>query len=419
MYQLKNKIALLVALMLLLSASHAQQTGATKKANLELVKLATFDGLTYFIDTDTKDTVVYDVSYMTVHQEHAYLTSKDAMAEIYAYCMFSNTNCAFYGQKYIADLVYTKVQKDIYNGTAWVLSPPKNEWVITTLNRNPEAIVPAIVYADIKDPLDEDESVTLVMLVMGNTSYRVDTVTEKEAKFTQWAGLGVCDLRMENKFGYKDADKRYYLLEKKYNSDVYTDYYQLTIKKYNGDAIEYIKTVKFDMKGNELKDRFDLNSNLAATLKFVNNKLTEANGHQVGTIAKTISVVNSFSIKDNKITYIRKWGNKPGNKNCSESTYETLFTDTYVFPIADIDDVQYGENKEGNATGFFRIYLKEESCKKYESYYECEKNDKGIYEWNRIDQGSKMIKSLIVYFMRGEENSFENIKKAIFHLKDL
>jgi len=424
----------LLPLLLFSLQVQAQKPGDTRKATLEFTKMETMKGTFWFLDVDTKDTVEYNILNMEKHNEAEYVPVKEMLSQLFAICGYSNNDCDFYGQRFTADMVYKTVEKDkIWNGTDWVLPPAKNEWIITSLDRDPTYVKPAIVYVYIPNPEDADTPMRAVYFFIGDTYIALDTVKSEKTKFQRLIGAYLCDLRTTDE--YKDdvklfngdgvqqvhlnfSDKRYYQVSKEYNSDTYTNYYKLTVSKYREWGLVSKRIRLFDLKGKEMKTALAGDALRDATIRYINDKLGLANGLQVGSVDKTISVVNNFVFKDNNILYTRDWGQNPGNKKCSESKYETLYHDFYKFPISDIDRITDDTDEPGNVVSYFRIYLKTESGLKLESYQSCEEKGSG-YSWEQSDTDKKMLQSLIVYYLKTGPDSFINIKNAILRLKEL
>jgi len=405
----------------------AQKIGDIKEVKLDLTSAKAFEGLASFINTETKEKIVYDVIYMTNYRSEDYEKSKRTLNELFSFCMYEKNDCDFYGQQYNATLLFTSVQKDsLTEDKKWVKSSKINTWVITNLQRNLAEVRPALVYVSPMNLEDETPSDTYMYLVAGGNYFIIDTITHAETKFTKWIGKNLlCDFEAKYEYSFQGqygkisvSDRRTYQLSKEYNLDTQTVWYKLLVQKYNKGVLVYRRTFRYDKMGKEIYDNFNTTSTKEQTLRYLNDKLGEIKGLKIGTEDNLVHEGNKFSFDSKGMLLKVTLGQNPGHKFCPPNEYETIFSNEYNFYPAEIETVKEGGTEEGRATGYFRIYFKTESCRKYEKYVSCEKKENG-YKWEQSDTEKTLLKSMIVYFVRTEPGQFQQIKKAILHLRDL
>lgn len=257
-----KKISMLLSIITCFNFAQGQNEGDKKKVQLELVKIITTKGLAQFIDLSTKDTIEYDYLFMQKENPKQFEAAQNQVNEIFGYCMFVDNDCGFYGQKYIAEVVYKKVQKlKIYDGKDWVFPPKKNMWVITTLNRDLSNSLASLVYVSLTDPTDEDKVTkqNVIFLVVGRFSYAIDTISAGPNKLKRSSGSSLAHLEYFDEINFRfqgeiirHRDRRRYHLTQKTDGNANRSYYELLITKNERNGIQSKKVYKYDMDGREI-----------------------------------------------------------------------------------------------------------------------------------------------------------------------
>ena len=244
----------------------AQKIGETREVKLDLSNVKAFEGLATFKNMETKETIVYDVKYMTISRREDYEKAKMALNELFSLCLYEKDYCYFYGQQYNATLLFTTVQKDsLTEDKKWIKTVATNTWLITNLQRDFAEVRPTLVYVSpmsMEEDEDETESNTQIYLIAGSNYYAIDTITQSDTKFTKWAGNNlICDLEAKYSYSFQTqhgkisvSDRRTYQLSKEYNPNIQSIWYKLLVQKYDKGELVYRRTYRYDKTGKEMKE---------------------------------------------------------------------------------------------------------------------------------------------------------------------